>query len=242
MMMTDQPQNDSTNTNNQFWFWLGLLWGERRRESEGEAEKRKYRLEIFKVLAPVLIGAGIALGGHLMAKGIADANRTVSQATLLNTFMESFKTPDSLEQKLAFEALDITLKEPDSLRIKQKIAEHNEGILKGINKDNVYSLIRDIYSSKSKDIRTATNQTIINNYNNTLEVVKLLVDFATENKNNPLYNTGAGKVNTAYILSEFPKQTLQQHKSDVTNFINNIANKSDSQTMDYINIINQKIN
>lgn len=252
MSKPKETQDDFENTNNLFWFWLGLYWRESHRESEEEgANNKDYLLELFKVLAPALIGLGIGIAGHKVAEGIknaeissaqdiASANRTVAQANLLNTFMESLKKTNSLEQIIAFKALKMTLKESDYSEIRQEVATY-KGELEGLKREAVNSLIQDIFSLKSRSIRTSANTAIIKDFKESPEVVELLISFATENKTNPLYNTGAGIVNTAYILSEFPSETLMKRQDKVREFIQNVVNKNDSQTNGYVEIIEEKI-
>lgn len=234
-----ETPNTSRNSSNQFWFWLGVCWRSCQRIPNQE-EKVKTRLEIVKILAPALIGVGIAWSGQKISEEIANANTAVAHANLLNTFMESLKKKDSLDKEIAFIALKMNLEQSSFSEIRQLIAAH-EGKSKGLQRQVVYSYIQDTFNKNSANIRTAASQDIIKNYKNNSEVVELLVNFATDNKDNTDLDTKNGLYNTAFILNEFPRQTLLPHKNELIKFFNDVADENGDKTKAFGLQIKEKI-
>lgn len=141
--------------------------------------------------------------------------------------MRSLTSANPQERKLAVEAVLIALPEQGPVLVRT-IAQSDEdktvqAAARSSLEQRVSTLIRELFADNAR-VRMGAAQDLIQGWRNEPNVVRALVEFATQNRDN-----SNGVYNTVVVLNEFSPSALQAHKQEVLNFLE-VAKTTGSKT------------
>jgi hypothetical protein len=196
-------------------------------------------------LATILVPAAIALAGHFIAQGlkqaeisseerraeqshlIAEANTKIAQASLINTMMKSLTSTNAQERKLAVDAVLIALPEQGPTLVRTIAQSDEDKTVQAAARQSletrVTALIRQLFSTDARE-RISAAQDLIQGWRNDSSVVRELITFATQNKDN-----ANGVYNSVAVLNEFSPRALQAQRAEVLKFVD-VAKATGSKT------------